>query len=54
MALSEPGESADYEALGFKTTKSYSVWTWHRSLIRQYYEYVLRLFSRARDEVAVS
>ena len=54
MALSELGESQDYATLGFATTKSYSVWTWHRSLIRQYYEYVLRLFSRARDEVATS
>jgi hypothetical protein len=46
VALSEGPVHQDFEQMGFHKTKEYYSWTWHRSLIRSYHEYVGRLFGR--------
>jgi hypothetical protein len=49
VALSEGDCHQDFEQMGFHKTKEYFSWTWHRSLIRSYHEYVGRLFGRWRS-----
>ncbi len=48
FALDDGSGAQALSDAGFKTTKQYTCWTWHRSLLRRYYEYVFRLYGRER------
>jgi hypothetical protein len=48
VSLSEGDDPEDYRALGLKKLKQYMCWTGHRSLLRAYSDYILRLFGQAQ------
>jgi hypothetical protein len=41
VALAEPHELPSYQDMGMESTKRYASWTWHRSLYRHFFEYIL-------------
>jgi hypothetical protein len=41
VALAESDELGAFADAGMEATKRYAVWTWHRSLYRQFFEYIL-------------
>lgn len=52
VALAEAPEQPALEALGFVRSKDYSFVTLHRSLVRRYFENVVRLYDRTRPRRA--
>ena len=48
VSLSEGDEFHDHQAMGLKKLKEYYCWTGHRSLLRAYSDYILRLFGQAK------
>ncbi len=49
IALNDGEGLEDYDAMGLPKHKDYLCWTGHRSLLRSYSEYVLRMFGRYAD-----
>jgi hypothetical protein len=48
VSLSEGDEVEDHEMMGLRKLKEYFCWTGHRSLLRAYSNYILRLFGQAK------
>jgi hypothetical protein len=48
VSLSEGNDFQDYEAMGLHKLKEYYCWTGHRSLLRAYSDYILRLFGQSK------
>jgi hypothetical protein len=54
VALAESHELTAFTEAGMDATKRYATWTWHRSLYRQFFEYILGGLQkeRARGEIS--
>ena len=48
IALASPDQVPELQRQGFAGTKEYTCVTLHRTLVRRYFEHVLRLFDRGR------